>query len=468
MAETRRATIEDALKDESIPQMKDSLWILVSFIIWGASFAMFAVYAGDMEKTSGAGLSIFFDDPTVGPLVKVCLISGVVGMVLSVAWLLVIRVIRSYIVTISVIALPVVYVGMGVYCLGEKLTETAYVFFIWAGIFVIWYIIIRSKIPFATAVLNASTQSLAEMPGLMGLQFGMSLLNLGWYIFYVLMFMAWFIAALWGGKSLSLDGFARMYVIVACLYTYTTSVDNMFAHTTGAGSVASWWVLDDSSPICNAGKRTFRYSFGSVSIASLVITFFYFIEATIGMIFDNFICRCCWDVVTKTAMYFSSYALVRVGIFGEDYCTAAGHIKDLFLNSGCQLIMSDTLVFAVVHLGAWVTAAANAGIAVGIWQGLKTKGSTLDASEFNFIIGIFGLLIGKSVASWMLLPIESACRTTIVMWADGPTMQRMRTKRPELIKEIFDGLAKGPRKWQAEVDAYAAKWNGDGDAQDEA
>lgn len=228
------------------------------------------------------------------------------------------------------------------------------------------------------------------------------------------------------------------------------AINQLTTHVIVCGTVAAWWLTpNDSTPIGAAASRACRYSFGSISLAAFLITVFEAVELLLGFLCDTPCLSCLWNQAKKLFKLYSSYTLVRVAVFNESFCSSASRTNELFVSSGLDAVTNDTFVWAVLYLGSWVMGAVHGLVTVLIWSAMVHDSVMTDMLHF-YLIWILGLWIGKNMTMATLMPIDSAIRTTFVLWSEASP--KMLENRPDQMQPILDGYRESPF-YTVEVDA---------------
>lgn len=418
----------DAQKSAPKPIMKDAPWVLISFAVWITSAVLYHKWRSNQPYSNDSNLA---DNGYIKALVTSTLIASVFGFV----WLGVMRVLKRSIVWISLLALPVLYVCLGLWAMSNDTSPVG--FFMVAAFMALWAWIRRDRIPFVTAMLAAATESLVDLPGLLAIQVVVVLLNIGWAIFFVF----FSVAAIDGMPIETYNDWIHFFIVTWGLYTLCTALNSYTSHVIACGAVAAWWLTpNDLSPICNTTQRTLRYSFGTISLGAFLVTIFEVVRMVLAIFFDNWLLRVCWRCLERVFRLFSSYAFVRVAVFGESFCEAAKHTADMFASSGLDALTNDVFMWTVVRLGAWLLGAVHGFITIIIFK------AYFDVSDDYLYYGYWciGLLIGHAMVLATTQPIESAIRTTFVLWSEPGTDAKMSANRPQLFGAILSAAQTHP------------------------
>uniref|UniRef100_A0AAV1T2F7 Choline transporter-like protein n=1 Tax=Peronospora matthiolae TaxID=2874970 RepID=A0AAV1T2F7_9STRA len=204
------------------------------------------------------------------------------------------------------------------------------------------------------------------------------------------------------------------------------------AHTTVAGTVATFWYNTESAGATGASlKRSTTSSFGSICFGSLIVAFLQALRSLAesgrqdGSALACF-AECILGCLQSLMEYFNRWAYVYVGIYGYNFTRAGKAVFELFKQRGFDAIINDDLIgnvlgFAALGIGL-ICAAAGAVIA-----------ETTDAITFQnstAFLAILGLIVGIGVAVTPLAVIDSSVATIFVCFAEDPAA--FQQSHPEL------------------------------------
>eukprot|EP00980_Cylindrotheca_fusiformis_P030284 scaffold24622_cov142-Cylindrotheca_fusiformis.AAC.1 len=149
----------------------------------------------------------------------------------------------------------------------------------------------------------------------------------------------------------------------------------------------------------------------------------------VGLVLD-----CLSELFGEVLDYFTQWAYVFVGVYGQSYLESGKSVMDLFRNRGWMVLITDRLVFFVLGVGVLESGIANGlyGILVerlithvmyGDQQdqsGLPPSyvfGDLTDAAPISFLTGF---VVGCVMSSIAMSVVYGAVNTLIVCWAESP------------------------------------------------
>ena len=225
------------------------------------------------------------------------------------------------------------------------------------------------------------------------------------------------------------------------------------------GVVGSWWfapALGDPSccgrDVTDSFSRATTYSFGSICFGSLLVSILQALESMARRRRRDIITlvvQCLIICLRAWLEYFNSWAFCYVGLYGYDYLTAGRNVVKLFRERGWTTFIGDRLVFRVLFL-ANLGVAAVTGVLCSIVFGLQmffqgySRDVTVPLLQVFFWIGFF---VGLYVSNTVLFIVESATRTTMVLFAESAN--EFALVHGELYQELKTGWAASyPDAWE--------------------
>jgi len=387
--------------------------------------------------------------------------SAIVGAVFGAGWLSVMKRCADSIIKVSMVVSSIFLLAAAVIALLQDIVIMAVIYFIILIFQVIYFYLVRNRIPFAQATIGAASQAIQDYSGPIYVTYLMSLLSIGWISFWSFVFVAIYHAtALNNGNTTgdpssspnnSMNGVAYFLLLVS-LY-WTLEVLRNIGHVTTSGVVATWWFAPQAlTATWGAFKRATTTSLGSICFGSLIVAVLQATrqilreaqnqaqrEGNIGMAFLACCVGCCLSWIESLIQYFNTYAYTRVAIYGLDFRTAAKETWDLFKNRGFEMLINDDLTGMVLAMGCLIGAVV-CGLFGAFW-----------ASTLNFdgwiVVGVLALVIGYIMVALIMSVISSAVATTYVVWAEDPAL--LAQTRPDHYNKLRGAAqqAYGPGQW---------------------
>uniref|UniRef100_H3GNL3 Choline transporter-like protein n=1 Tax=Phytophthora ramorum TaxID=164328 RepID=H3GNL3_PHYRM len=222
------------------------------------------------------------------------------------------------------------------------------------------------------------------------------------------------------------------YFFLLLSFYWGLQVFKNIAHTTVAGTVASFWYQSESKGATGGAlKRSTTTSFGSICFGSLIVAFLQALRALAesgrqdGSALACF-AECILGCLQSLMEYFNRWAYVYVGIYGYKFTQAGKAVFQLFKERGFDAIINDDLIGNVLGFAALGVGLICAGVGALIAE-------TTDVVSFQnstAFLAILGLVVGIGVAVTPLAVIDSSVATIFVCFAEDPAA--FQRSHPEL------------------------------------
>ncbi|KAI5465327.1 plasma-membrane choline transporter-domain-containing protein [Mariannaea sp. PMI_226] len=235
--------------------------------------------------------------------------------------------------------------------------------------------------------------------------------------------------------------------VTFCMYWFSEWLKNTI-HTIIAGVYGSWYFCPHNFPkdaTRGATKRALTYSFGSISLGSLLVAIIQFLrqlcqsarrqEAGQGdwISFAIFCCLGCLLAVLEWAVQFlNRYAFCHIALYGKAYFPAAKDTWKMIKNRGIDALINECLIGPVLSFGALFIGYACALLAYLYL--LFTDPPYNNNGQYTAVIMAFSFLIGFQIANIFTTPLSSGIETIFV--AAGWDPQVMWRDHPELYNEM--------------------------------
>ncbi|MCJ1255487.1 putative choline transporter, neither null mutation nor overexpression affects choline transport [Lignoscripta atroalba] len=208
-------------------------------------------------------------------------------------------------------------------------------------------------------------------------------------------------------------------------------------HSTVAGVYGSWFFCSGKpggmpkGATSGAFRRAMTYSFGSISLGSLVVALINMVrqavsiaqrtEAQDGNIVGSIafcILGCFIGLIEWAVRFINRYAFSHIALYGKAYIPAAKDTWTMMKNRGIDALINDCLISPVLTMGSTFVAYLCAFLAYLYLQftdpGYNSTGS------FTAVIMAFAFLIGLQVCQIFMTPIGSGVDTFFVAAAWDP------------------------------------------------
>lgn len=280
-------------------------------------------------------------------------------MVFSFLYVLVIRFFPKQVIWVTGILNIVWGLGTAIYMLYRKYYAGGIVFLIFAVIMVIAFISWIRRIPFSALMLKTSISIANHYGHVYLVSFVGGLIGAIYAAWFSVTFTAVYVKYSPAGNSQVCGNGGCSYAKVGGLVAYITFVAYWFSewlkntiHTTIAGVYGSWYYNTRGYPTAvtrGALKRSLTYSFGSISLGSLIVAIVNFLKMLaqsarnqegaqgdiVGYVFFCLL-SCLISVLQWVIEFVNRYAFSHIALYGRSYFQSA---KDTwrYVVSGCGM-----------------------------------------------------------------------------------------------------------------------------------
>eukprot|EP00808_Paulinella_micropora_P022342 g47719.t1 len=416
-------------------QFRDVIWLVLFLMHLGGMIFCAITYIpdfyGNLDFTNNKDNGVDEQYQQVAWITAgTCVVAGVMGAV----WLGVMQRYASSIIKVSLMVnvTLLVFMGLMMFAYVGNIIG-AFLYWLLAGLTLLYYYAVRNRIPFTQAVLASATEAIKTFSGPVYVAWLCCFLQVVWFGFWA--FTATAIVYSWQEQGEDANGGLVFLLLVSAYWTSQVIIN--IGHVTTAGVVATWWfVPHNTSPTCGSFKRATTTSLGSICFGSLIVAILKALHAMVAQArqTDNNCARCMAECILscleQLIEYFNMYAYTQVAIYGKDFRSAAKDTWDLFKARGFTAIINDDLTGMVLtmgcFIGAVVSAASGALVAMLFYQN----------SDLALAVGIAGFLIGFFVVAVIMNVIQSAVCTTFVCWAEDAAA--CAAGRPQWFARILD------------------------------
>ncbi|RLN51445.1 hypothetical protein BBJ28_00011648, partial [Nothophytophthora sp. Chile5] len=228
---------------------------------------------------------------------------------------------------------------------------------------------VQHRIPFAVANLRVAEAAISK-------HWSTYIVSIGFTIVQVVWVVVWALALLGVANKISEEnpsssrtttsstykqsaGSYVAYFFLLLSFYWGLQVFKNIAHTTVAGTVATFWFSSESAGATGASlKRSTTTSFGSICFGSLIVAFLQALRAQLaesgrqdGSALACF-AECILGCLQSIMEYFNRWAYVYVGIYGYKFTEAGKAVFQLFHQRGFDAIINDDLIGNVLGFAA--------------------------------------------------------------------------------------------------------------------
>ncbi|KAK5989811.1 Protein PNS1 [Cladobotryum mycophilum] len=459
-ANDEKYSYDDAFKLEK-PKYND-LWAGILFLIVFAGYVVVSGIAvhGYVTGTSGSGIdhgNNFSLNSNTMVLFACCLI---VAFVFSYLYVWMARIFPKQFIWVTGILNLCWALGTAIFYLYKRYWSAGIVFLVFALFMCFAFYTWISRIPFSALMLKTSIDVSKKhghvyLVSLIGGLIGTAL-------------AAWFSVTLVAiyvtytpsqnnpkcganGSGCSQGKVIGLIVFVTfAMYWITEWLKNTI-HTIIAGVYGSWYFSPHNLPkgaTRGAAKRALTYSFGSISLGSLLVAIIQFLRQVCsiarqqgaseggagGWIAYAIFCvlGCLLSLIEWAVEFINRYAFAHIALYGKGYIAAAKDTWRMIKDRGIDALINDCLIGPVLSFGAIFIGYACALLAYLYL--LFTDPVYNRGGGYTPVVMAFAFLIGFQIANIFTTPLSSGIDAIFV--AAGWDPQVMMRDHPELYSEM--------------------------------
>jgi len=345
-------------------------------------------------------------------LIIVCVVCIVTSLFSSFIYLTIVKKFARQLIVGTLIASVIFWVFLALVVMFMSSLIFGLIFLIFGLFYAFLYFIWRSRIPFATVMLQTISTVIQDYPATIYTAYVSMLFQIVWLIL-------WVAAVNYAQQLQSFNGLIVFFLL--SLY-WTVQVIKNVVHVTVSGTFASWYFLKGTigvphNPTIASLHRALTTSFGSICLGSLIVAALQTLR-TIVQFFrrDNSIITCfvvcILDCLESLIAYFNLYAFTQVAIYGKSYCRAAKDTWTLIKSHGIQAIINDDIISGVLNLGCFLIGFICAAV------GALVSLALVPSYWITFLI--LGFLLGFSMAMLTMEVVNSGVACIFVCFAMDP------------------------------------------------
>lgn len=380
----------------------------------------------------------------------------VVSVVLALLYFTLARIFTKQFIYISFICSIIVGLGTAIYYLVERYWSAGIVFLIFSVFNIMFFLSARSRIPFATLVLQTIIDVSRAFPSIYLVSFLGALVTLIFSVLWTITFVASYVkfdnnennpGCSTSGGGCTNGKLIGVIIFITFAGFYISEVIKNVIHVTISGVYGSWYYCYKSDqgmprwPALGSFKRAMTYSFGSISFGSLLIAIINLIryilelarsaqaqsgDSGVGAIFAM-ICLCFVDcilgIIQWAVTYFNHYAYTVVALYGKAYIPAAKDTWTIIRARGIDALINDCLIDKVLSMGAFIIGYLTALLAYLYLR--FTKPAYNETGGYYPIIVGFSLVIGLQISNVVTVAIRAGTASFFVALARDPEVFQM-------------------------------------------
>ncbi|KAF2125083.1 DUF580-domain-containing protein [Dothidotthia symphoricarpi CBS 119687] len=220
-------------------------------------------------------------------------------------------------------------------------------------------------------------------------------------------------------------------------------------HTTISGVYGSWYFSPNHMPkgaTRGAFKRAITYSFGSISLGSLLVAIIQFLRqicsaaqrsaSSDGNIVGSIlfcVLGCLIGLLNWAVEFLNRYAFSYIALYGKSYIAAAKDTWKMIKDRGIDALVNECLIGPVLSMGATFIAYACALLAY-LYLVFTSPAYNSDGS-YTPVVVAFAFLIGLQICNIFTTPLSSGIDTLFVAMAWDPEV--LMREHPDLYHRMI-------------------------------
>lgn len=333
--------------------------------------------------------------------------------------------------------------GTAIYMLYRKYYAGGIVFLVFVVFQIICFISWIPRIPFSALMLRTAINVANHHGHVYTVSFVGGLIGAAYAAWFAVTFTAVYVkfspangnpACSTGVSGCSYAKVTGLIVFITfCSYWFSEWLKNTI-HTTVSGIYGSWYFNSRAYPTGvtrGALKRSLTYSFGSISLGSLIVAIVNFLRMIaqtarnqsgqqgdiVGYIFFC-VLSCLISVLQWVIEFVNRYAFSHIALYGRPYFQSAKDTWKLIKDRGIDALVNECLIGPVFTFGATFIGFATALLAYLYLE--FTDPAYNSGGQYTVVIVAFAFLIGLQICNIFTTPLSSGIDTIFVAAAWDP------------------------------------------------
>ncbi|KAI0516894.1 duf580 domain-containing protein [Xylaria bambusicola] len=248
-----------------------------------------------------------------------------------------------------------------------------------------------------------------------------------------------------GGGGCSTAKVTGLIVFITFAAYWISEVIKNVTHTTISGVFGSWYFFHPSQQprgvTRGAFKRSVTYSFGSISLGSLLVAIINFLRQLCSVARQNemaqgnilgsiafLVLGCLISLLDWAVQFLNRYAFSYIALYGKPYIAAAKDTWNMIKQRGIDALINECLLGPVFSMGATFVGFACALLAHLYLEFTNPSYNTNGA--YTPVVDAFAFLIGLQICNVFTTPLSSGIDTIFVAAAWEPA--KLHQNHPEL------------------------------------
>ncbi|KAH8668423.1 duf580 domain-containing protein [Xylariales sp. PMI_506] len=379
-----------------------------------------------------------------------------IAIVFSYAYVWLARVFPKQFIWITGILNIIFGLVTAIYMLSRKYYSGGIVFLIFVAFMIFAFISWIPRIPFSALMLKTSINVAKKYGHVYLVSFLGGLIATAFGAWYSVTFVAVYVkyepgqnpACSQGGGGCSSAKVAGLIAFITFAMYWLSEWLKNTVHTTIAGIYGSWYFHPNNLPkgaTRGALRRSLTYSFGSISLGSLLVAIINFLrqlcsiaqqsEASEGNILGvamYCVLGCLISLLEWAVEFLNRYAFSHIALYGKAYFPAAKDTWTMIKQRGIDALVNECLIGPVLSMGATFVGYSCALMAYLYL--IFTDPEYNSSGSYTPVVVAFAFLIGLQICNIFTTPISSGIDTIFVATAWDPEV--LMREHPELYQSM--------------------------------
>ncbi|PSR81356.1 plasma-membrane choline transporter-domain-containing protein [Coniella lustricola] len=378
-----------------------------------------------------------------------------VALVFSIGYVFLIRIAPRQIIWITGILNIVWGLGTAIYMLYRKQYVGGIIFLVFVVFLMFAFWSWRKRIPFSALMLRTSINVANHYGHVYMISLVGGLIAAAYAVWFSITFVAIYNKWSPSNNNPSCASSSCSYATVTGLVVFITFTSFWFSewikntiHTTIAGIYGSWYYNSRAYPTGvtrGALRRSLTYSFGSISLGSLVVAIVNFLKMLaqsaqndaaqqgdlLAFVFSC-ILTCLISCLQWVIEFVNRYAFSHIALYGRPYFQSAKDTWKMIKDRGIDALINECLIGPVFSFGSLFIGFATALLAFLYLE--FTNPAYNSNGDFTVVICAFAFLIGLQICNIFTTPLSSGIDTIFVAMAWDPEV--MIRDHPDLYQQL--------------------------------
>ncbi|KAI0446851.1 duf580 domain-containing protein [Xylaria telfairii] len=378
----------------------------------------------------------------------------VVAVVLSYSYVLLARTFPRAFIWVTGILNIIFGLVTAIYMLYRHYWSGGIVFLIFTAFWIFAFITWIPRIPFSALMLKTTVDVSKSYGHVFLVSFLAGILGAAFAAYYSVTFVAIYAkyspnggnpACSTGGGGCSSAKVTGLLVFITFASYWISEVLKNVTHTTVSGVFGSWYFfkpLEQPTAVTRGAlKRALTYSFGSISLGSLLVAIINFLRQLCSVARQNemaegnivasvlfLVLGCLIGLLDWAVQFLNRYAFSYIALYGKAYIAAAKDTWTMIKQRGIDALINECLLGPVFSMGATFVGFACALLAHLYLEFTAPAYNT--NGTYTPVVDAFAFLIGLQICNVFTTPLASGVDTIFVAAAWDPA--KMMENHPDL------------------------------------